>query len=174
MTKPVTSNRTPRWEMIAFAIIWLGLCGFFSFGALRGVVAQREAASRYRPVDARVTEAVLISIHTNANSSAGRTRYQARLTYSYTVRGRRFSSSQYSLDGAGEWTDLEDAAHTVTGNPAGSKIQAFYDLDDPARAVVNLGTTSTKILWIILSFSIFGLNCLCFRGLPRGATILGA
>jgi hypothetical protein len=164
-----------RWEMIAFAILWLGLCVFFSFGAVQGAFAQRDAAARYLPIEEIVTKAETISAHTNTRSRGGRLKYQPRLTYAYTVGGNRFSSSQYYLAGAGQWTDLEEAKATIAGNPAGSKIQAFYDPASPKMAVVSLNPTSNIFIWIMLAFWMFGLALLAtgIRGTRKPGVVPG-
>lgn len=157
-------GRRPRWEIIVFAVLWLMLCGFFSIGTLRGMVAQRDAAARYLPAEAIVVKADVMSTYTKVRNQAGRMRYQPALTYAYDVGGRRFASARYYLDGAGEWTDLDQARQTAVANPVGSKIQVFYDPDNPAQSVVSLAATSSMVLWVDAAFWLFGF-ALLFLGI---------
>ncbi len=88
--------------------------------------------------------------------------FAPRITYAYTVRGRRFESDRYSL--VPEYSSDEGAvrARVAAEFAPGTSIRVYVDPEDPSQAVIDRDARSGSVILAVLgvAFSLGGLAML--------------
>jgi hypothetical protein len=127
------SRRTSRFPLLIFALCWCGIIGAFDGVLARQTLQQLDASRRFIPVPARV----LTSEVESRSDSDGAT-YRPEVSFEYTVAGRAHQSDTVHY---GLWASSDRAAAEAIADrfPAGSQTTAYYDPDEPTRAVLLRG-----------------------------------
>ena len=111
--------------------------GFFAcagLGVLGGVVLPR-AVEWASMRGWRQTDAEVIWSRVTSKSDSDGTTYAVDLFYRYRFRGKEYRSNRYHVTGVSS-SGSKNKREVVRAHPPGSKLQVFFDPDQPWRAVV--------------------------------------
>lgn len=96
----------------------------------------------WTPISAKVLRSEIVERQQPARGRYGtppKTKRTIEITYTYTVDGRTYSSSRYSLTGKLNAANRAHAEQLRSPYLAGSDTVAYYDPNDPGRSVLVAG-----------------------------------
>ena len=76
-----------------------------------------------------------------------RTLYLPHILYNYEVQGNRYQSYRVFFEGAEDYLDPGNARVIVNRYPAGKKVSAYYNPENPQFAVLETGIKFTHLLF---------------------------
>lgn len=82
-------------------------------------------------------------------------RYSAIIRYSYIVNGREYSSSQIAYGLTKKEGSRSQAKKIIRKYPFGKKVKVYYNREEPSKAVLEVGSSSTD--WLIVGFGVLWL-----------------
>lgn len=140
-----TSNRlgVPIAFLLFFSFIWITVTTLATTLMIRGIVGQSDAATRFIPVPATITESSI-----KEHDGEDGTTYSNAVTYTYTHQGRNYTSDRIAFDGMSG--SHRAAQRWARDNPPGASITAYIDPSSPSTAV--LRTTTARSTWMMLVF----------------------
>jgi len=146
--------------MIGFA--WLLGAGYWAFSA-RALLDQRDFRSvEARVLAAKITRGEIIRFTHNCSTGDDRGPRHLQVQYAYDVDGRRFTSWAYDHSYDGElFCDQMSAHAALVAVKAAGTVTAYYDPDDPRRAVLQLEDRAEVI--VLVSF--FGVSGVVLWGI---------
>lgn len=132
---------------------YFGAFVFLAFGLLfAGIgvnkIIEARASAHWLAVPAVVLSAKIeTSHHSSSASGSGGTRYTPRISYRYTVNGQDYTGDRaaFIYESSGR-----EARQFLARFPAGSRTIAYYNPQDPARAV--LVREGQGKLWLFVAF----------------------
>lgn len=113
-------------------LFWNGIVGVFDVMILRGVVQTYVARSKFEVVDARVTSSTVASNHDGDGTT-----YKPAVSYEYDWGGRTYVSDRVAYGVMGT-SDGDYAEAMVAAYPAGAKVEALVDPNEPSEAVLDV------------------------------------
>jgi hypothetical protein len=138
-----------------FLLVGLGIGAVMVLNLIRG------RRSRHWPI---VPGVVLDSQVNSYTDDEGTRMYGVAITYRYEVDGYEFSGNRRTF-GEFNSNNRGRAERIVAQYLPGSDVQVYYDPDDPTKAVLEPGTNSTSILFLLLPLIFIGLGLAGFLGL---------
>ncbi len=152
------------WGLLALGI------PMFLFGIYFALLADESA-------DWPKVEGVVASATVRTHTSVGRMNrpftdsdntYYPEFGYTYSVGGKSYSSSRFSLgESAQDYSDRQDAEKAASEHPAGSKVEVFYDPADPSSAVLRPGLSTGSWVPLLLGLFFGGSGLLLLRMLRK-------
>jgi uncharacterized membrane protein len=132
------------WPLIGAWTFWTLLVAGLMIHAIGSILAPMGRAQQFRSTRAQVLSAEVI-----ASRTGGSERYRPLIVYRYEVDAETYTSDRYDL--LGRSTPSRQQARTVVRRfPPGKTVRAWYDPDDPAKAV--LARTATAGGWYLILF----------------------
>ncbi len=126
-------------------LIWCGLVGKFVASVVSQAVDHQRIQTRSQETPANVISSRILQ-----QEGRGGKVFTAQIRYQYNVKGRDYTSNQYSY--AADWTsNYQFVRQLADAYPAGETIKVFYDPQDPAQAAINLQMPSR--LYFLMLFS---------------------
>jgi Protein of unknown function (DUF3592) len=120
---------------------------FLVFGGTLAAVEFQLAKNAVLQVKAEsfptVTGRVLNASVTSRKGTKGHVYYYPKITYSYQVGGKTFHSSRLRYTGSSY--GFTEANGMIRGHPAGSQITVYYNLGNPADAVLFVGMDARTV-----------------------------
>ncbi len=92
----------------------------------------------------------------------GKSQYDARISYSYEVDGKKYTSPKIYSSGSYSGGNISKAKDLINEFPSGKSVDVFYDPDVPESAVLKPGISGKDVLMAALPliFLIIGLAVL--------------
>ncbi|QOJ00334.1 MAG: DUF3592 domain-containing protein [Phycisphaeraceae bacterium] len=127
------AGRPPLLFLLFFTVFWCALTLAFDVIMIVQLRRQLDADARFLPVDAVVATSRVES----STGSKGGTTYRPEITFAYTVNGVDHVGTTVSLS---EWGSNDSRAHDlVKSHPPGKRVTAYYDPDEPSKAILIKG-----------------------------------
>ncbi|TSA24789.1 DUF3592 domain-containing protein [bacterium] len=142
----------------------------FLFAGLFGMVVGASQfftgvrSSKWPATNGRIIASdVLVKERSNRDT----TYYQPQVTYTYSVAGQNYRSSQISA-GEHESSDIRRARKITDRYPREIAVTVFYNPRDPANAVLEPGMSISAILIFVLAAGFFVAAILGLLGIIGG------
>lgn len=139
--------------LLAFATIWCGIVGAFTYFAIGSLIKHHYAKLYF----AQTQGVVLASRIKVSHGDKGDT-MAPRIKYRYSVDGKQYIGDRYDFAG-GSSSDGSYAHKAVQENPLGKQVPVYYDPANPASAILRLDTPpiSYTLLLFLQPFLLAGL-----------------
>jgi hypothetical protein len=85
-----------------------------------------------------------------------RTTYTPKLSYTYAVEGRPYTSTRIAFGGTRSYSSSSAAEGFVNRHPVGSKVTVYYNPGDPAESTLETGASGGAYVLLIIGV-VFGL-----------------
>lgn len=161
-----------RWLWLIFGVLWLSLTGWFSYWALNSYREQMRAHRSYLPVSARVLKS---EVKTLPGTGSSPDTYMPSVRYEFEVGDKRYIAERLHFLGS-SYNDIAEARRRLERFPVGAKVTAYYDPDDPERAVLDNSAPGRAGAFLAAALGVFwlaGLGAVAYglwpflRGLRR-------
>ncbi|MDX9930873.1 MAG: DUF3592 domain-containing protein [Bacteroidales bacterium] len=130
-------NANPVTMGIIFALVGAAIFFFFALPPL-----QHAATSKSWPsVPGTITKSEVQVFKRDGN-----THYQPDIAYSYSVEGKKYSSSKITVGDGALDNNVSKAKRLQAEYPAGKEVDVYYDPDLPESAVLQTGTKSGDLM----------------------------
>lgn len=147
-------------KMALFSLFWCGITAVFVFFAVGSLVQQRDAAKRFV-----ATRGVVIAsrVKTHPGDGDSGPTYEAKVKYSYEVRGHQYTSRRYAYAMPSS-SDPSQAERIVADYPPGKTIDLWYDPQDPGESVLQLRTPILNYFMLLFMqpFIVIGLGLIAY------------
>jgi hypothetical protein len=119
-----------------------------------------------------VTSGTITSSEVDSWTKDGKSQYDARINYSYTVDGKKYNSTKIYSSGSYSGSNITKAKELVDEFPASKTVDVFYDPELPDSAALKPGVSGNDILMAALPllFLIIGLAVLTGILKPQRST----
>lgn len=149
--EPVSQKHQVHPLFIIAILIFIGtIAVFVALDATEDYRLQAHAAEHYLPAEAKILES---KTESRRSGSKGGTSWHPFIRYRYEVNGKTYKAKRYSyaytLQNSRAFVEAAVAAH-----PAGSTAIAYYDPENPKRAV--LDNSPPDATYVLLFFAGFG------------------
>jgi hypothetical protein len=150
-------NANPVTMGIIFALVGAAIFFFFALPPL-----QYAATSKSWPsVPGTITRSEV-----KVWKSDGNTHYEPDIAYSYSVEGKKYSSSKITVGDGALDNNVSKAKRLQAEYPAGKEVDVYYDPDLPESAVLQPGTKSSDLMLAGISALFFFIGLLAlYQGL---------
>ena len=148
-------SKTFSWIIacgIPLFVLLLGISGLWSSG---NYLVDAYSSSNWPSTTGTIIRSDLGS-RTISKQSSDRTLYWAEVEYEFEVNGGQYQSNHIRLDGLRSGphvgTGVDHASKILANYPVGAEVNVFYDPNNPSKATLEAGFSSTNLL--IPSFSL--------------------
>ncbi len=150
-------NANPVTMGIIFALVGGAVFFFFALPPL-----QYSATSKSWPsVTGTITRSEVKIWKRDSN-----THYEPDIAYSYTVEGKKYTSSKITVGDGALDNNVSKAKRLQAEYPAGKEVEVYYDPDLPESAVLQPGTKSGDLMLAGISALFFFIGLLSvYQGL---------
>ena len=145
------ARRNSPLAVLIIGVIFIAAGYYIAFAKGWPILENARASSSW-PAVAATVESSQVSSHRNSD---GKTMYQADVNFSYQVDGRPYRSNTVWFGGQYSSSDSAEQYETVNRYPAGTKVEAFYNPQQPHISVLEPGTK-------ISSYMLFGFGMVFF------------
>ena len=146
-------NSNPKLMGLIFTLIGAAIFYFFSLPPLKYSLESKNWPK---------TSGTITHSEVDSWTKDGKSQYDARINYSYTVEGKKYNSSKLNTSGSYTGSNITKAKELVNEFPVGKTVDVYYDPELPDSASLKPGASNTDIVMAVfpLIFFLIGLTVL--------------
>ena len=153
-----------------FSIVFCAVGYYVAFKIGKPMLETAKASADWPTI-----EATILSSEVVTKRKDSKTMYSADINYAYEVENKKYKSNQIRIGGSTSSSNSSGAYDTTDKYPKGAKVEAHYNPDKPAEAVLEAGTTFMThlpyyvgLLFLVLgAFTLLSLPFRLVFGLSR-------
>lgn len=156
---------------ITVAVLVLVAVLFFVIAWFQGRGAR--SAAQWSTTQGEVMEATVVQYLHHTNEGGSMTAYRPNIIYGYRVNGRDYVSQRLNFNTTMHSSIKSFADSKIRQFPTGSKVQVFYDPQNPNEATLERSNPGSRLMILIAGLMLMLALVICVLGFPLGAIFGG-